>query len=60
MRMPRAPSFMAAPTAFFIARRKDTRRSSCVATVSETSCAFVSALRISCTSMTTSSALALV
>jgi hypothetical protein len=41
------PNFIAVETAFFIARRNATRRSSWVAMLSATSCAFVSALRIS-------------
>ena len=45
--MPLAPNFIAVCTAFFMARRKATRRSSWVAMFSATSCALVSALRIS-------------
>ncbi len=54
MRMPFEPNFIAVETAFFMARRNATRRSSWVATFSATSCALVSALRTSCTSMKTS------
>jgi hypothetical protein len=52
--MPFDPNFIAVATAFFIARRNATRRSSCVAMFSATSCAFVSGLRTSWTSMNTS------
>ena len=45
--MPLAPNFIAVCIAFFMARRKATRRSSCVAMFSATSCALVSALRTS-------------
>ncbi len=54
MRMPSAPSRMADCTARFMARRKATRRSSCWAIDSATSCASSSGLRISTMLMTTS------
>jgi hypothetical protein len=52
--MPLAPNFIEVATAFFIARRNATRRSSWVAMFSATSCALVSGLRTSWTSMNTS------
>jgi hypothetical protein len=45
--MPSAPNFMVEVTAFFMARRNATRRSSWSATFSATSCASSSAFRIS-------------
>ena len=54
MRMPSAPRRIADCTARFMARRKATRRSSCCAIDSATSCASSSGLRISTMLMTTS------
>src|ERR1700678_3609947 len=53
-RTPLAPNFIAVESDFFIARRNATRRLSWVAMFSATSCAAVSALRTSWTSMKTS------
>jgi len=44
---PLAPSFIEESTVFFMARRKATRRSSCIATFSAVSCPSVSGRRIS-------------